>query len=309
MGEFKFEEAVTQAFRTSDGKQFGWRLIFWTAAALSVVSLIIWPMILPHYGDLMTINQQNMQSIMGGTPSQIDEKAMNALFLKMAPSYLLLMAGYWLVWVSSEAALHRKVLLNKEWPKRPLRLGKDELRVWLAQLGVFAIIFAIYFFGLLGVFLFAAVLGGGIGVAIIIFGIIGILCVLLTASIRLAPAAALSIRNDKTYVIAAKKITKGRFWTLFPPFFVVFFGGYILLYLVMTIGVGLVTGDASFLMTMSGLGENNPQEAMAAAAERLKNPLVMLVGILSLIAYCAVYAIWMITIMGVSSHAIKVWVK
>ena len=63
MSEFKFDEAVTQAFRTSGGKQFGWRLVFWTAAVVSIVSLIAWPLILPHYGELMAINQQNMQSL------------------------------------------------------------------------------------------------------------------------------------------------------------------------------------------------------------------------------------------------------
>jgi len=66
MSKFKFEEAVTQAFHTIGGKQFGWRLIFWTAAIVSVVSLIAWPLMLPYYGDLMVINQQNMQSVLGG---------------------------------------------------------------------------------------------------------------------------------------------------------------------------------------------------------------------------------------------------
>ena len=114
-------------------------------------------------------------------------------------------------------------------------------------------------------------------------------------------------RKNKTQVLTAKSLTKGRFWTLFPAYLVTFLGGYILLYIIMIIGVGLVTGDPNFFMTMSGLGKEDPTEIMAAANDRFKNPLVMLLGVLSLIAYSAAYAIWMISIIGVSSHAVKVW--
>ena len=96
--------------------------------------------------------------------------------LKMAPTYLFLMAGYWLAWVMAEAALHRKVLHGAEAPKRPFRLGKDELRVWLAQLGVFGLIFAIYFFGVMAFVLMAAI--PGIGPILAVFGLI---CLLYTS--------------------------------------------------------------------------------------------------------------------------------
>lgn len=310
MSDFKFEHAVTQAFRTSGGKQFGWRLIFWTTAALTIISLITWPMIMPYYGDLIAINQQNMQAIMGGEPNSVDSSAMNQLLLKMAPTYGLLMLGYWLTWIACEAALHRKVLNNSEAPRQPLRLGQDELRVWLAQLGVFGMIFAIYFFGLfalmivIGIFAAISPILGGL---IAVIGVIAYICLLILASVRLAPAAALSIANDKTHVIATKNLTKGRFWTLLPAFIVVFIGGYILMSIIMMLGVGIVTGNPDFFMTMSGLGTDDPKEVMAAAGERLKNPLWMLVGILSMIAYCAVYALWMVSLIGISSHAVKAW--
>ena len=310
MNAFKFEHAVTQAFRTSGGKQFGWRLIFWTTAALTIVSLITWPMIMPYYGELLAINQQNMQAILGGEPNIVSSSAMNQLMLKMAPTYGLLMLGYWLTWVACEAALHRKVLNNSEAPRQPLRLGQDELRVWLAQLGVFGLIIAIYVFGLLALMLiigiFAAV-APFLGVLIGVVGVIAYICLLLLASVRLAPAAGLSIANNKTHVLAAKDLTKGRFWTLLPAYIVVFIGGYILMSVIMMFGVGLVTGNPDFVMTMSGLGTDDPEEVMAAAAQRLKNPLWMLVGILSMIAYCAAYALWMVSLIGISSHAVKAW--
>jgi len=307
MSKFKFEEAVTQAFHTIGGKQFGWRLIFWTAAIVSVVSLIAWPLMLPYYGDLMVINQQNMQSVLGGDTSGINNDAMLALLAKMAPAYLLLMAGYWLAWVMAEAALHRKVLHGTEAPKRPLKLGKDEWRVWLSQLGVFGILFAIYFVCLL-LFSLLAVLGG-LGILIGTIAIIALPCLLVLASVRLAPAAALSIKNNKIDVLAAKNLTKGKFWTLFPAYFVTYIGGYVLIYVIMLIGIGLVTGDFNFLSTMSGFGEDNPKDIMAAAGDRLKNPLIMLLCVLSVIAYGVAYAIWMICLIGVSSHAVKVWAK
>lgn len=309
MNEFNFDQAVTQAFRTSGGKQFGWRLVFWTAAAMTIVTLVVLPMILPYYGDLLAINQQNMQALKGGNPANINQAAMNAVMLKMAPAYLLLMTGYWATWVACEAALHRKVLKNQESPRQPLRLGRDELRVFGAQLGVFGLLLAFYVFGIMIITLVGGIFGmlvpilGGI---LVFFGIIAYVCILFLMSVRFAPAAALSIANDEMSVLRAKDVTKGKFWTLFPAYLVVFVGGYILIYIVMITGVNLVTGDADFFVTMSGLGEGDPKDVMAAAAERLKNPLVMLMGILSIVAYCAAYALWMVSLIGVSSYAAKV---
>lgn len=305
MSEFKFDTAVTQAFQTSGGRHFGWRLIFWASAIISVFSLIIWPMILPYYGDILAINQANMQAILNGESGSIDNSALNILLLKMAPAYCLLMAGYWLAWVLAEAALHRKVLRGTEPPKRPFQLGQDELMVFLSQLAVFGIIILIYILAVFFFVLFAAL--GAIGVLLGTFILITTPFLLISASVRLAPTAALSILNNKVSVSNARVITKGKFWTLFSAYLVTFLGGYILLNIIMVIGIGLVTGDADFFMTMSGLGEDNPRDVLAAAGDRLNNPLVMLMAVLSLIAYSTAYAIWMISMIGVSTHAANVW--
>lgn len=305
MNEFKFDTAVTQAFQTSGGLQFGWRLIFWTSAIISVFSLIVWPMILPYYGDLLAINQANMQAILNKESGPIDNSTLYALLLKMAPPYCLLMAGYWLAWVMAEAALHRKVLRGTETPKRPFKLGRDELLVFLSQLAVFGIILLIYFLAVFFFALFAAL--GTIGVLFGTFILLAMPFLLILASVRLAPTAALSILTNKVSVSKARAITKGKFWTLFPAYLVSYIGGYILIYIIMFIGIGLVTGDADFFMTMSGFGEDNPRDVLAAAGERLNNPLVMLMAVLSLIAYSVAYAIWMISIIGVSTYAANVW--
>lgn len=313
MNEFKFEEAVTQAFRTSGGKQFGWRLVFWTAAALTIVLLVVLPLILPHYGDLLAINQHNVQAIMAGNPNEVDSKGLNALFFKSAPAFLLMMGGMWAVWVASEAALHRKVLKNEESPKQPLRLGKDELNVWLAQLGVFGLIIAIYIFGIMAISIVGGIISALIpvlGLLLVLVSVTAYLCILCAASVRLAPAAALSIKDDTTRVMAAKALTKGKFWTLFPAYLVVFIGGHILLSIVMFIAVSLVTGDTNFMTTTSGLGAldaADPKDAMAAAGERLKNPLIMLLGVLSIVAYSTALALYIVSYIGISSHAAKVW--
>lgn len=215
------------------------------------------------------------------------------------------MAGYWLAWVLAEAALHRKVLRGTEPPKRPFQLGQDELMVFLSQLAVFGIIILIYILAVFFFVLFAAL--GAIGVLLGTFILITTPFLLISASVRLAPTAALSILNNKVSVSNARVITKGKFWTLFSAYLVTFLGGYILLNIIMVIGIGLVTGDADFFMTMSGLGEDNPRDVLAAAGDRLNNPLVMLMAVLSLIAYSTAYAIWMISMIGVSTHAANVW--
>jgi len=58
---------------------------------------------------------------------------------------------------------------------------------------------------------------------------------------------------------------------------------------------------------LSGMGAENPKIAFVAAAERFKNPLVMLMGIVSIFAYAGAYAVYTLSISGISSYTVKWW--
>jgi len=303
---FDFVAAVTAMFQTSDGKTFAWRLLFWTTAGIAIVTLIALPFILPHYGALLDVNQQNMQAIFGGqTPDPADTQAVLDSLKGMILPGLLMTLGFWAVYAAGEAALHRKVLMGEENSPRTLGFGGDELRVMFAQLGVWGIWFLIYIGGIVVLTLFAVI--PVLGVIIAIFGGLFMILMMIYVPIRLAPAAALSVKNKRAHLISARHITKGRFWPLFGAYAVISIGGYFLLYAVMLTVLILVTGDSSAVMALYGMGDTLPSEMMAEAGERLKNPFFMILGVLGVIVYSLAYAFWLLSLAGIATYAVKWW--
>lgn len=303
---FDFSEAITQIFRTQDGKAFAKRLWFWTSAAYAAIMLVSFPFIIKYYPDLLEANWENMKAMMNGrTP---DNTALLAIFPKMLPSYLFLMISMLAIGAAVETALHRKVLLGAEEAYMPLRFGGLQLRVLLAQLSVWFIWFLAYIIGVMLLALFVGALAAAIPILGAIIGVIGfiaLLCFLVFLPISLAPAAALTVSRNKLQVMGARKVSKGIFWNLLGAYLVVVIGGYIFIYVVLSIAVIAVTGDTSFLEALSGMGAENPKIAFAAAAERFKNPLVMLTGILAIFAYAGAYAAYTLSISGIGSYTVK----
>ncbi len=305
---FDFSAAITQLFRTQDGKFFAKRLWFWASAAYAIAMLVTFPFIIKYYPDLLEANWHNMKAMMDGrTP---DNMALLAILPKMLPSYLFLMVSMLAIGAAVETALHRKVLFNEEEQGVPLRFGAVQLRVLLAQLAVWIIWFLVYTIGVVVLALFIAALASAVPILGIIIGVVGfiaLMCLLVFLPISLAPAAALTVNNNRLQVMGARKVSKGIFWNLLGAYLVVVIGGYILIYVVMTIGVIVVTGDTAFLEALSGMGAENPKIAFEAAAERFKNPLVMLMGIIAIFAYAGAYAAYTLSISGISSYTVKWW--
>jgi len=308
IAKFDFLEAVTLAFRVEGGTKFGFRLWFWMSLGLAVTYFISLPLLLPHYGEMLAINQNNVQEILaGGSPD--DSRLLDA-FKPMLPSYLIMMFGIWGTWVAGETALYRKTLRGEEAPKQPLRLGRDEGRVFLSQLGVFGLIMLAYTLGIAGVIFLAALFSNMsmvLGVLVTFIGIIAVMCFIINLSVTLAPAAPLSIRRQAVHVLAARKVVKHRFWEMFGAYLTVFILGYIVIYLVMYIGIVALTGNGDFIMAMSGFGTEDPSVLLEGIAERLKNPVIMLIAVLAQIIYAAVFALWIIMLTGIGAYAVKWW--
>ncbi|MCF6221768.1 MAG: hypothetical protein L3J65_11715 [Robiginitomaculum sp.] len=305
---FDFSAAITQLFRTQDGKFFAKRLWFWASAAYAIAMLVTFPFIIKYYPDLLEANWHNMKAMMDGrTP---DNMALLAILPKMLPSYLFLMVSMLAIGAAVETALHRKVLFDQEESGIPLRFGAVQFRVLVAQLAVWFIWLIAYTLGVLVLSLFVVALAAAIpvlGAIIGVLGFIALMCLLVFLPISLAPAAALTVNNDRLQIMGARKVSKGIFWNLFGAYLVVVIGGYVLIYVVMSVAVIAVTGDTAFLEALSGLGSENPKIAFEAAAQRFKNPLVMLVGIISIFAYGATYALYTLSISGISSYTVKWW--
>ena len=139
---FDFSVAISQLFRTQDGKAFAKRLWFWASAAYAIAMLVTFPFIIKHYPDLLEANWHNMKAMMAGRAH--DNAALFAILPKMLPSYLFLMASMLAIGAAVETALHKKVLLGEEEQRMPLRFGSVQLRVLIAQVAVWMIWFSLH---------------------------------------------------------------------------------------------------------------------------------------------------------------------
>lgn len=306
---FDFTQAITQPFQSEDGKGFAWRLIFWMAGLTSIFMLISLPMLLKHYPALLEHNWENMQAVFSdGTPP--DPAAILPIYASMAPGFAILMIGWIGVYVAGETALHRKLIHGIEASKIPLRFGRDESRVLLAQLSVFGLWMVLYTFGLIIV----GVLGGGamtispiLGIAIIGIGLVVVLGVMIWVPIRLAPAAALSSYRSRLHVLAARHVTKYKFWNLFLAYLVVGVIGYVALYVLSVLLMVVVAGDPNLPTALSGFGADNPRIVFETASERFSNPLVIVLGVFAVIVYSLAYTLWGLCLSGIATHALKWW--
>lgn len=308
---FDFNAAAGGAFMTAGGKDFVLRLWFWMSAFLAIVFLVTVPMFIGGYGAVLEQSWLSNRALLGGTEPP-DPAPMFAAFGAIAPGMLAFIIGIWFVIAAGETALYRRYFHDQEAARQPLRFGRQELRTVLCQLAVwalvyFGIIFASILVGLVGgVFsVISPVLGG----VILVIALFGMLALLIMLPIRLAPAAALSMQRQRIHVIAASKVTKHRFWSLFVAYLVTYVGGYILYYIIYTISIGVATGDMGFLMAISGLGEDNPRILFDAAAERMKSPLGMFLGILAMIINASAMAVWVLLVAGVNAYAVRWWTQ
>jgi len=306
---FDFNAAAGGIFQTLGGKEFALRLWFWMSAAMSVVFLITLPFMLKNYGNLIEQSWLSNKALLGGGPPPPPDQMFSA-FLPVIPGMLAYLFGAWIVVAAGETAFYRHYFHNEEKSRQPLRFGKEEFRTMICQLGVWGSVFGAYFFGLLAIMIVAGIFGIILPILAVIVGVLGVIAIIalfILIPIRLAPAAALSMDNDRTHVFAARHVTKYRFWNLFVAYLVTYIGGYILYYLIYVLSVGIATGDIGFLVAMSGFGDENPRLLFETAAERFKNPLFMFLGIVAMIINAAVMCAWVLLVAGVNAYAVRWW--
>jgi len=306
---FDFNGAAGGLFSTAGGKDFALRLWFWMSAFLAIVFLVTVPLFIGGYGDVLEQSWLSNRALFSGeTPP--DPAPMFAALGAILPGMLAFMFGMWVVIAAGETAFYRRYFHDAEAVKQPLRFGQQEWRTMLCQISVWALVFFFYFLAAFAFSIIAAILGVISPILMAIVALVGFLAVIalfIAMPIRLAPAAALSIKKDKLHVMAASKVTKNRFWNLFVAYLVTYVGGYIAYYVIYMISIGVATGDMGFLMAISGLGEDNPRVLFEAAAERMKSPIGMTLSIFAMIINASAMAAWILLVAGVNAYAVRWW--
>lgn len=186
-----------------------------------------------------------------------------AMSTAMARLFLVEMA-FVAVAIALFAAAQRAVLQPNRQGFAYLRLGMDELRMF----GLALLLLILFYFGLLAAMivmilvagLLAVAVGPAAAVPIVLLGILALVGVIFWLQVRLSLAFPLTLLRGKIIIGESWQRTRGRFWTLFGAFFVLF-----VLVLAMWIGVALVA-SGGYLADLKETGFT--AEGFQRAAER-----------------------------------------
>lgn len=313
--KFDVGEAIGTPWGLPGGRNFLARIVLWGTGIVLVVYALFGRKFLASYGDLIAKTSKVEQAGRRSDPAAVAEM-MSSMWAMMGSMFILAIFA-WLVMISIETAMHKNLFRGTDHGAFPLRFGKDELRVLLAQLVIFIVVMFVYIAGiflLTFVFVGAGTLAqssGALSVIVAIAALIGLiafLVLLIRLMIGWAPAAAMSVRDDKQRIFEGWGITRGRSWPLFGTYLVTFLIGYIALYAILMIGGVVAFGNMDFLSLMMSTSDD-PVALMTEMTEAIQRPRVMLPLVIFTIIYAFATILWYVHVWGIGAYMTKLDAK
>lgn len=253
--DYEITDAMFAAFRTSGGMPFFWKLFGWLTLAYTILYAVFLPSIFKSYFEFIFISVE-----MGQNPTSEQTQTMLSNMTKIIPVILITSLFGFAIMAACRSAFFRGYFFGETEGLFPFRFGRDELRQVLAILGywgIYLIAYLVPYILLMIVFgIIIAITGwqGSEEVAVVLtiifmlFGGIALLVFLVWVMVRLAPAGALTALRGRTHVLAARHVSKNRFWALFGSVLVAGLIGYVVAYIFFILGftvglAGLFNGD------------------------------------------------------------------
>jgi hypothetical protein len=198
-----------------------------------------------------------MRPVQAALVSANPQAMFGPMFERLLPVYLLSL----ILWTVTLAAAQRAILRPERSRFFYLRLGMDELRLALLALllvlGSYIVLVAL---GLVAaIFLVGMGAAAGFIVKAIIGGVIGLACLVLFAwlEVRLSLAFPLTLLRRRIVIGESWRLTRGRFWTLFGAYLVLF-----LIMMVVSVLAGMVSAGSSLIeMASSGFSQTGIHRA------------------------------------------------
>ena len=258
------------AFRSPGGMPFFWKLLGWATLLLTIIEVPLIPMAISSYGDL------NMIIVMS----------------------LYMIIAYVAVIAIIRAAFFRSYFFGDLGGTFPFQFGSDEVRQGLSMLGFYALL--VISISLLAIVLMALLImvSGEESVAGMVLGVIplyyvGIIAAYIWFAVRFCTAGALTALRGKTHVLAARHVSRNRFWALFASILVARLIGYIVIYIAVIIGILLVFSSINIGDTMTNMIESDPA--------------AWIMTMISIVIVSAGYAFYLLLLVGPQAYFTHQW--
>lgn len=261
-------------------------------------AVLAWTSFAPVYGWYMNAIVVTME---GGEPP-----AAPAELASLIPIGVVMALAFWVLFAALEAACLRWLVRSESGGGLlGLKLGADTWRVFaiywlwlLITLAVFVVVAVIY------VMLQAiGSIGGGLQLAAIIAGglaPLGLLALWIWVAVRLAPAAATSIAEQRFVFFGAWRVTRGYFWQLLGSF-VIIIAGYCVVALLAGQVLQMPVNAVMTPIMQEILAGGDSGQAVRRLSEAMQTPTVLIFGSLYVIASAVIAAVYYVASFGVNA--------
>ena len=309
--DYEITDAMFGAFRSPGGMPFFWKLLGWATLLLTIIGVPLIPMAISSYVDLIT-------AVFAA------ESGPDVAFatVRGMGRYLGVMSLYTIAYVAViaiiRAAFFRSYFFGDLGGTFPFQFGSDEVRQGLSMLGFYALL-ALLVIGIsllanVPMALLIMVLFGEESVAGMVLeslGIIllyvGIIAAYIWFAVRFCTAGALTALRGKTHVLAARHVSRNRFWALFGSILVAGLIGYIVSYIAVVIGIMLVFPSINIGDIMTNMINGDPEATLDAIQRVSETVSFRIMTMISIVIVSAGYAFYLLLLVGPQAYFTHQW--
>jgi len=307
--DYEITDAMFGAFRSPGGMPFFWKLFGWSTLLLTLVGLVVIPPSIELYFDL----------IKGSVMVDSNPEMASQFFVTLGKFFALIivyMVVYAAVLGIMRAAFFRTYFFGEDDRTIPLKFGADEWRQMVSMLGFYVLLIIVIIgptlIAMLPITLLTVVLGDE-SIGLIILGVIlsylAAIAAYIWFGVRFCCAGALTARRRHIHVIAARYVSRNRFWPIFGAILVAGVIGYAVYYILMTFGImiafaGLMDGE---FMTM--VASTDPAAKMEFFDRVSQSTSFGLTSVVAITLVSAGYAFYSLMLAGPEAYFTQQWAE
>lgn len=277
---------------------------------IAVFTAAFWNVVAP----IVTWYVETMEAMAAGNESLVATPPV-ANLLWFFPIELLFLFCFFVIYAAYEAACLRWLIRGESGGGiLGLRFDADTWRVYGTYWMWFVLLIGAYIAIIVCVIAIGAVIamlgdsGGAIGVLLGVFGAIALICAAIYFAVRLAPAAATSIGTGRFAFFKAWSVTRGRFWSLFGAFLLLWIIYMVASWILSTILFTVVLGTAMSGIDMTTAATDPEAFSMAyinGLIEAFSSPTSIAIMAVYYLVASAIGLIFYVAIFGVNARAVQ----